>query len=148
MALGFPNISIIFVLIYWLYSPYFSRMMDVHFIRLILLSSPNFNRSLHPTMFCEMSIMIEIVAINEKCTLIYFWSEFVMSYAMKGFVTIVVTLVEVTMEPSRIYLSRNFSWFLLIMGCSENTCISVILSFFYYRDFTFFNVLLGLWIFL
>ena len=73
-------------------------MMVVHGIRSNLVSSPNFNFPLHPAMFCEMTIMIAIVTLNGKPTLIYSWSDLVMSSAMNGFVTIVVTLVAVTME--------------------------------------------------
>ena len=83
--------------------------MVVHVIRLIFLSSPNVKLSLHPAMFYEMTIMIAIVTLDEKPILISTWSDSIMSSAMNGFVTIVVTLVAVTMEPYRISLSSNLS---------------------------------------
>ena len=79
-------------------------MMVVHVIRLNLLSSPNFNLSLHLAMFCEMTIMIAIVTLDEKTHVNVF-----MISAMDGFVTTVVTLVAVTIEHYRISLSNNFS---------------------------------------
>ena len=80
--------------------------MVVHVIRLNLLSSPNFNWSLHPTMFCEMTIMIEIVTLNKKPTSISYGRDFFMMSAMDGFVTIVIALVIVSIEHHRVSLRK------------------------------------------
>ena len=53
-----------------------NRLMVVHVIRLNLLSSPNFNWSLHPAMFCEMTITIKIVTLNEKMYFDFFLEWF------------------------------------------------------------------------